>query len=370
MFVGRNELEPPSSGFASQDSGAAMEPVSGKSRRWPLELAAVAIAIVVVAALTLPHLLVRGSLSTPGGQPTPSVQPGVVPWSDVAAPNVASAFTKPGVPACTASALTIDVHALPSYIGRGPANTSFWTISVTNAGTSPCFVGPTMDVGFISADGPLPLTPQRWGGNIVYLAPSRKPSMPGFNDKAVGEIDTFPCAAPRIVQMTISPGPGLGVVKLDPGPAGGFGSPCPEKQQAYLVELMSDVNQIGYAAMTQTSIDAPAETHPGERLRFLVTIENRPTPRLSYGPDPSPSPLVFSPCPTYHLELEGEEGTFHTYRLNCAAASTVAPFQSEKFEMFIDIPRDAKPGPAVLVWAVDGSPLEWSGYGVYLPVVA
>ncbi len=353
-----SSLEPPSDGFDSRMRAALGAPRASRGgRRWPLEVAAAVLAIVAVVALTLPHIVATpvnvAPIQTPGA--------GIVPWADLPAPNVAQPFTKPGVHACLASQLVFDVHvADPSYIGAGPFNTSFWSISVTNSSAAECFVGPTMDVTFATAQGPLKLSPQRWPGDLVYL---------NRMDAAVGEIDAFPCALPRITRMTISPGPGLGSTTLDPGPAGGFGSPCPDRAQTYLVELTSGGNHGGYAPLTESSMVAPAVAHPGDRLRFLVTITNRPSPRFGIpGPGPTPAPVVFSPCPTYHLELEGVEGTFHTYQLNCAEASTIQDFHSETFEMFIDVPRDAKPGPATLVWSIDGGAQQWQRATAYVAI--
>ena len=346
-------LEAPSDGFLSRmRSAVTAAPTKRAARRWPIEVAAAALAIVAVATLTLAHLPVRA--------PAPVAQPGVVPWADLPAPNVGQPFTKPGVLACSASQLFFDVHvADPSYIGAGPANTSSWAISAINADSAECFVGPTMAVTFETAQGPLKLSPQPWPGDPVYLHPGQQ---------AVGEIDTSPCALPRITQMTISPGPGLGSRSVDPGPAGGSGSPCPDRPQSYMVELTSGGNQGGYAALTETFMTAPEIAHPGERVRFLVTITDRPAPRLGIGPGPSPVPIVFTPCPTYHLELEGVESTFQTYQLNCAAATTIGNFQSETFEMFVDVPAAAKPGPAVLVWSIDGSPQRWERASAYLAI--
>jgi hypothetical protein len=346
-------LEPASDGFLSRMRNAVTAPPAKRAaRRWPIEVAAAVLAIVAVATLTLAHLPVRA--------PAPVAQSGVVPWADLPAPNVAQPFTKPGVRACFASQLVFDVHvADPSYVGAGPANTSFWNISVINSSSAECFVGPTMDVTFETAQGPLKVSPQPWPGDLVYLH---------YMDQAVGEIDSFPCALPRITRLTISPGPGLGSTSLDPGPAGGFGAPCPDRAQTYMVELTSGGHQGGYAALTETSMTAPGIAHPGERVRFLVTITNRPAPRFGIGPGPSPVPVVFTPCPTYHLELEGIESTFHTYQLNCAAAITIDNFQSETFEMFVDVPADAKPGPAVLVWSIDGSPQRWQRTSAYVAI--
>jgi hypothetical protein len=114
---------------------------------------------------------------------------------------------------------------------------------------------------------------------------------------------------------------------------------------------------------TQTKIDAPATAHPGERVRFLVTIINK---RLVHSmdagsEDPPPEPLNWLPCPTYHQELQGVEGSFGTYRLNCEAVRPVPPYASATFEMYIDVPSDAQPGPSVLSFGFDEDQVTYQG---------
>jgi len=352
------ELEPPSPGFSSRMRSALVAPPPARApRRWPFGAAAGAIAVLVVAALTLPHLFAGART------PAPAEQPGVVPWADLPAPNVAQPFTKPGVPACHASQLTFDVHVPdPSYIGAGPKDTTFWDVRVTNSSAVECFVGPMLDIVFTTADGPLQLKRQEWPGDIVYLQTGLW---------AGGEISAASCVEPRITRMTISPGKGLGSVDVDPGPAGGWGTPCPDRSGTYFVELFTDAGQGGALPSTETAMQAPASARPGEHVRFLVSISDVSQVSRGFGPprpSPTPSPIVWSTCPTYHMELEGIEGTFHTYRLNCAAASTIAPNGTETFEMFIDVPGNAHPGPATLVWSIDGSPEQWARATAYVPI--
>ena len=355
------ELAPPSDGFASRMAASVVAPPAARRpRRWPFELAAAVLAIVAVAALSLPHLLAQPS-TAPTTQPgTGIIEPGVVPWADLPVPNVAQPFTKPGVPACRASELTISLSSI--YVGGGPLNVSTWTVAVTSSKETECFVGPGMDIAFSSAQGPLKMTRYVWPGDIVYLANGQR---------AVGEIDLGPCFDPRVTAMTFTPGQGLGSVTVNPGPPGGTGTPCPQKPETYFVELYADQDRIGYAAFVTSALSqAPSLAHPGERLRFLVTLINhRATHHSIAGSvDPTPSPLTWASCPTYHMELEGVEESFHTYRLNCAAANTIAPNGSETFEMFLDIPRDAKPGPATLVWSIDGSPQQWQRATAFVPI--
>ncbi len=353
-------VEPPAAGFESRMRSALMSPPPRRrtaALTWPIEMAGGLIAIVVIVALVLTHLAARPPAPTVATPP-----PGVVPWQNLPAPNVAQPFTRPGVPACHASQLAFDVHVPdPSYINAGPKDTSFWAAAVTNTSASECFVGPVMDISFASGKGALKMTRTSWPGDIVYL---------GNGQRAVGEIDVGPCHDPRITSMTISPGAGLGAVTINPGPAGGWGNPCPQNPETYFVELYADQDQVGYAAFVTSSMAAPGVAHPGERLRFFVTLINRRAAHHSIAGyvEPTPSPLAWSTCPTFHMELEGVGGTFHTYRLNCAAAATIAPNGSETFEMYIDVPANAKPGPATLVWSIDGSPQQWQRASAYVPI--
>ncbi len=352
---------------AAAEAGKPRLREAGWRRRWwaALPLAAKAAgAAVVLATVAGLGLLAWGVIQT--GGPTEGMERGppstastrVVAWSEVPAPGVAEPFTVPGIPPCQAADLVMSVSGDP-YVGIGPKDTSFWIIGVTNNGTAPCFVGSTFDVGFTAADGKLTMQAERTVGDIVYLEgqPGGSTPSPRFSLKARGEIDTRPCAIPPVAQMQISPGPGLGTVLGNPGPAGGWGAPCPNTAASYLAQLSGEGLGGGYAPSTQTAIDAPAVARPGERLRFLITITDQPVVHSTQFPtDSTPAALVFSPCPTYHEELEGEPGTFHTYQLNCEQATTIEPYGSETFEMFIDVPVDAHPGPAVLIWSVDGSP--------------
>jgi hypothetical protein len=249
------------------------------------------------------------------------------------------------------------VEVRGSYVGGGPLNTSFWEVTVEEKGGAPCFVGSTMDVSFATARGDLKLSAIRTAGDIVYLAPGPTPSSSRFSHQASGEIDTFPCVVPPIARMAISPASSLGSLTVNPGPAGGWGTPCPGSSGSYLAELWSDNCCMGYAASTQTSIDAPPLVHPGDHVRFLVTLKNQPVPHSElFSAEPQPQLWSFSPCPTYHQELEGVSGTFHSYLLNCGQAAPIPANGSATFEMYMDVPGGTHPGPAVLVWSIDGSP--------------
>ena len=109
----------------------------------------------------------------------------------------------------------------------------------------------------------------------------------------------------------------------------------------------------GYSV--QTELDAPAFAHAGERVRFFVTLLNKPpvTSCAPPCPDRSPAPLEWPQCPAYHQELEGATGSFSSNQLNCQPVNPMPPYAKAIFEMYIDVPADAQPGPSVLSFGFD-----------------
>lgn len=327
-----------------------------------LLLAATLIAGIVIAGTIVLRSRSTSLKGTADARPAP-----VVPWLDEPAPNVASPFTKPGVGPCTASMLAITVKVPnASYIGAGPINTSFWDVTARDRASVACYVSQGFDVRFTTASGTLALkrSPYLATTDIAYLWPLAQPPPAGYASEADGEIDSgSPCGAlPPITSMLLSPGPGLGTAVVSPGPAGGSGTPCAQARE-YYSELQAFGGGSPYVSLTEASLQSPATVHPGERVHFLTTIYNIAESRHCLGIGPrvpgcgAPNPVLsFQPCPSFHTELEGVEGTFHTYVLNCGAAHSLANRESETFDMYIDIPSDARSGPAVLTWAIDGDP--------------
>jgi hypothetical protein len=83
----------------------------------------------------------------------------------------------------------------------------------------------------------------------------------------------------------------------------------------------------------------------------------------------TPPPWNFAPCPTYHQELEGVSATFQSYLLNCGQAAPIPPYGGETFETYRDVPAGAQPGPAVLVWSIDGSPTRYQTARINVEIV-
>lgn len=337
-------------------------------------------AVILAAVLTVGLMVERsrtpaGSAITTPALTTPAAGPTNAPSPSFVTGNQPRPFTIPGVPACLAADLDVTVRVEnPSYIGAGPYNTSSWGITVKDAGPRPCFVGPTPDVSFYGANGLLavPKT-QPWPGDIVYLSPDTQPAPPYFGS-AIGEIDVSPCHLQPVENMIVDFGQTLGSVHVSPGPAGGFGTACPVAQESYFTELYGLPNSGdigGVVPTTQATIVAPSTAHPGERLSFLVTVENTPGEHSSIGtlatPTPNPS-MTFNPCPMYYEEIEGIVGTFHISELNCASVKPIPGGGKETFVMYIDIPADAHPGPATLIWSIDGSPVKYEIAHNYLQI--
>lgn len=308
-------------------------------------LATAAVVAVAGVALVTHH--------TTGTPATPPVSGGfVVPWKGLDAQTPTGPFTSPGIEPCAASTLAITATGSP-YVGSGPANTSFWHVTVRDIGKSTCFIGPSLDVTFLTPSGSIQLPRATGGpsgdGDIIYLTP---PSPTSSNTDAFGEIDTG--CLPAGTRLAVSPGPTLGSITVDPGPPGGSVAPCAHPSGSYHSSLSSCCTDGPPRALplAQAVLDAPTTVHPGERLRFLVTVKDSAPEHFGVqGPgEPTPAPIALDPCPTYQEELEGVAGSVAAYALNCGEARPIASGGSETFEMFIDVPADAHPGPAVLAW--------------------
>ncbi len=311
-------------------------------------------AVGAVVAPALAPITATSSPTTSGAQPTP--------------------FTVPGVLACRPADLRVEVRvANPSYIGDGPKETSSWDLTMTDVGSRPCFVDPTPDVSFFTSSGriPIPKDPP-WAGDIVYLSPAGKEPAPPYFGSASGEIDVSPChLAQPVDSMLVNLSATLGSVLATPGPAAGWGTPCPVKGESYFTELYglpNDGSVGGYAPNTQTTIAAPPTARPGQRVNFTITLVNEASARLGIG-SPSVNPTwTLTPCPMVYEEVEGVVGTFHTSVLDCTHARPIPPGGSETFDMHIDIPTNAKPGPATLIWSMVGSPASYQEGTSYLPI--
>jgi hypothetical protein len=304
---------------------------------------------------------------------TPAPLPSSAASPDVTLDAKPTAFTIPGVLACRPADLDVVVKVEnPSYVGDGPANTSSWGITVTDVGTRPCFVGPTPDVSFFTSSGEIAIAKgPPWSGEIVYLSPVKAPAPPYFGS-AIGEIDVNPCHLPQPVDsMLVNLGETLGSVRVSPGPAAGWGTPCPVGHETYFTELYglpNDGSIGGSLSRTETTLAAPPAARPGQRVNFTVTLANEAEVGTGIGGPPVNATWTFTRCPMFYEEVEGVVGTFHISPFDCANAKPIPSGGSETFDMHIDIPADASPGPATLIWSLIGSPDAYQKGTSYLPI--
>lgn len=323
-------------------------------------LGVTALLFAAVAAGSI-ALVTRGHAPAPqSAQRAPSPTTGaVVPWLDAPATDAATPVTITGVVACRASDLSVSIHVTdPSYVGHGPINTSFWEVSVSDLTSKPCFVTGTFDATFETSSGIL----KAWRNalpapDIIYLYPEKQSPPPGFVSSALGEVGTSgSCVFPPITAILWSPGAGLGSVRVSPGPAGGSGTPCSSGATfSYGAELISSSGD-PRLPQVRTTLAAPTTASPGDHLHYTVTILNSPSPSTCARACPTSIPsLTLQQCPTYHEELEGLAGSLRSYTLNCAATRPIAAGATESFDMYVDVPRSATPGPVVLLWALDES---------------
>jgi hypothetical protein len=321
--------------------------------------------VVACGRTTAPEVV---AIVTPAPVPSTATSPDATPGAEP------TPFTIPGVLACRAADLDVVVKvANPSYVGAGPMNTSGWDLTMTDVGSRPCFVGPTPDVSFFTSSRQIsiPKDPP-WPGAIVYLSPPAREPSPPFFGTATGEIDVNPCHLAQPVEtMLVSLGETLDSVRVTPGPAAGWGTSCPVAGETYFTELYgvpNDGSIGGYAPRTETTVTAPPSARPGERVNFTVTLVNQAAASLGIGTPPINPTWTFARCPMFYDEVEGVVGTFRTSLLDCANAKPIPAGGSETFDMHIDIPTDAKPGPATLIWSIFGSPALYQEGTSYLPI--
>jgi hypothetical protein len=92
-------------------------------------------------------------------------------------------------------------------------------------------------------------------------------------------------------------------------------------------------------------VEVPSVVVAGETLHYQVTLRNN-----------GDQPVPLDPCPAYVERLWSGSTLVAEprYLLNCAATSSILAGTSTTFEMLLDIPADAPPGPGILLWGTDG----------------
>jgi hypothetical protein len=328
--------------------------------------AAACLAILAIAGLVTAALVAHRAAPTVG--PTPSR---VVPWRDLPATGSISPVTVPGVGPCSIDNLRITFPFNPN--AGGARNSSTWQTTVSNLSGKPCFVAPTLLITFIAPSGPMHVAPDpqiQAARDILYLSPANGAPVgsPPYPSSVSGEIGTSgDCTIPQGTRLLISLGPSLGAVTFDPGPGVSSGPPCARgvaPTQGYYAELFDAVTSccgtsvggpdtVVQRPLTFPLIDGPTVVHPGDRVRFVVTVIDEYRTSHSNGQVPPPAALTLRPCPTYQQELEGADGSASLHTLNCDVAKPIPAGTSEQFEMFISVPSTAPQGPSILAWTIN-----------------
>jgi len=166
---------------------------------------------------------------------------------------------------------------------------------------------------------------------VLVLRPSgvpRSASAPSSSAASRSSVD----AAEPIATAGSTLAPGV-VAWIDATPA-----PSPPPSEAPEPSPPTWADLVGH-------VEVPSVVVAGETLHYQVTLRND-----------GDQPVPLDPCPIYVERLWGGNTTVAEprYLLNCAAASPIQPGGSTTFEMVLDIPVNAPPGPGVLLWGTDG----------------
>jgi hypothetical protein len=327
--------------------------------------APVAVVLGVAASLVIAVALVlRPSTAPPGTTPSlspgpsssasPSLPPGVVAWIDatpVPSPTPSETSTA-GLPVCSSDALELRFAGWGGMTGG--ALSGGVVMSEPDPSAARCLLsgvpavsildshGRTMDVNIGPVPSPssvavvlepgLPLPPEHeallvgQAGFSVFWSNWCGPDAGSSGTLVVRLPDagTHRLAIGLEAPTCVSPG--------DPSTMTVAPTEAPEPSPPPWTDLTA-------------SVDAPSVAIAGEPFRYFVTLRN--------GGD---QPVALDPCTIYVERLwSGNDLVADPrYLLNCAAVSAIEPGASTTFEMILEIPADAPPGPAILLWTTDG----------------
>lgn len=298
----------------------------------------------------------------------PVQTPSVVPWTDATPSSESPEVTTPEAPAGTRACTSDDVAA--RYSGaNGAAGTLGHWLTFANSGSSLCALQGVPAIRLLDASGrALPFQQSAGsffgdnGNERVALQPGVRlpaheddPAQPG-NATVVFEWQDCTLDQKSIATIEVGLPSGGGTIRIA-APAGGLGgsgyaacdsNPTPAGPGTINVSHFRSVPpppppEVDYSKLA-LSVRAPAAVRPGERVRYEITLTNE-----------ADTDFVFEPCPAY-FEIIGGAGVkvVRRYLLNCAAAGAIPAGRAVTFEMYLQIPDDAKPGTGVLSWDFEG----------------
>jgi hypothetical protein len=337
-------------------------------RAMPL-LAAVAIPVASVAAAVALGLSHHGPGNGTIGRPaqhaaTPSVSPlptipapaHFVPWQPLPVgsgdvPTPTPYPVPPGTPACRAAQLE------GAQLGMGAAaGNEDMPIVLRNRGTTACVLQGFADLRLLDARGQLLAEAVGTANRGTFfddstvvavlmqpgtptLVPTASASRHGYDGQAFMNVQWTDCSAPQAHAAAIDlPDAGGRVVMPFPVSAtqdaacfpGTHANPRLTRGpfRPELSDWMTDA--------LDARIAAPSPVRAGSTVTYYVTLTNH-----------APLAYRFDPCPDFGEGLD--KAATIELRLNCAAASEIAPGSSETFEMRVDVPRSFS-GTYQLTW--------------------
>jgi hypothetical protein len=255
--------------------------------------------------------------------------PAVVRWVDRPAPS----YAPPPEPVVTfptdarpCQIADLEVRVEPG--GAGFGNT-FIQVLLTNRSTTPCVLDGYPTIAGVSANGDVT---ELSATHDTALGDPGPPSNIAPGEVAALTLDTVAACKTDPRQSMVFPMLRLGL------PAGDTFDVSGENIDVFCGLWIS---RFGVPARTPppsppiespltVSVAMPPSVHPGEQLRYTVTITN-----------PWNAPYPLDPCPTY---TQGVASSVGDYYLNCDAVSVIDVGQSVTFEMRIALAADLPVG--------------------------
>jgi hypothetical protein len=287
----------------------------------------------------------------------------VVPWADVTTTTYvepAMPAVPPTAPPCRTSDIDVTIGP-PTRFMQGPAAR---LLLFTNVGRAPCSLTGNPQVTATGSDGrkvtatPADLMPEIGGPQLetdvlpvgtssstmlwdpydCAKSPSATELEVSFGDRPV-VVD----AAPSTGQTAAAERDGFSVPDVPPVPTSCGLQINPFSVAAVGRTYLTPMNRLGYR------LDGDSEVRAGGTLTLTLTLRNT-----------TARPIPLSPCSGYQGSLSWqipgqvmEEGTQFEGQLRCDSVGSIEPGTSVAFDLHVDVPSTARPGPAFVGVGLD-----------------
>ena len=244
-------------------------------------------------------------------------------------------------PRCLANQLSIGKPE-----GNGATGMTFTTLPLRNISDAPCLlVGRPTRVAAQAAGKPDVVATNGLNLDSGGVGGDLQPGKSGYLtvetdrdcDARYATPNTFPTNNYTSLAITLPSGTTLDVpLQLDVEcglKTGGLGVDQPPPTEP--VDTRTDL---------QPTIDAPDTVTAGQTLTYVVTLTN-----------PTGSAISLAHCPGYVEWMGTDSGGVakESLGLNCSTVDEIAAGKSVRYEMKLDLPADAPPGPLMLRWMLE-----------------